>query len=88
MASGPTPHAGPKSSHEQISCFGPDHLLRHDYTVDIPGVATGLNYALDYRNVNGILIPAKGRVYAYEGDHQLVREPLLVAIDMAEITFG
>jgi hypothetical protein len=25
-------------------------------------------------------------VYAYEGDYQLVKEPLLVAIDMAEIT--
>ncbi len=31
---------------EQISCFGPDGLLRrHDYTVDILGGATGLNYA-------------------------------------------
>jgi hypothetical protein len=25
-------------------------------------------------------------VYAYEGDYQLVKEPLLVAIDMGEIT--
>jgi hypothetical protein len=72
---------------EQISCFGPDGLLRrHDYRVDILGGATGLNYASDYRNVDGITIPAKRRVYAYEGDYQLVKEPLLVAIDMAEIT--
>ena len=72
---------------EQISCFGPDGLLRrHDYTVDILGGATGLNYALDYRNVDGIIVPAKRRVYAYEGDYQIVKEPLLVAIDMAEIT--
>ena len=71
---------------EQISCFGPDGLLRrHDYTVDILGGATGLNYASDYRNVDGIVIPAKRRVYAYEGDYQLVKEPLLVAIDMGEI---
>ena len=36
---------------EQISCFGPDGLLRrHDYTVDILGGATELNYASDYRN--------------------------------------
>jgi hypothetical protein len=73
---------------EQISCFGPDGLLRrHDYTVDILGGATGLNYASDYRDVEGIIIPAKRRVYAYEGDYQLVKEPLLVAIDMGEITF-
>jgi hypothetical protein len=72
---------------EQISCFGPDGLLRrHDYTVDILGGATGLNYASDYRNLDGIIIPAKRRVYAYEGDYQLVKEPLLVAIDMSEIT--
>jgi hypothetical protein len=72
---------------EQISCFGPDGLLRrHDYTVDILGGATGLNYASDYRDVDGIIVPTKRRVYPYEGDYQLVKEPLLVAIDMGEIT--
>jgi hypothetical protein len=71
----------------QISCFGPDGLLRrHDYTVDILGGATGLNYASDYRDVDGIIVPTKRRIYAYEGDYQLVKEPLLVAIDMGEIT--
>ena len=72
---------------EQISCFGPDGLLRrHDYSVDILGGATGLNYASNYRDVDGIIVPTKRRVYAYEGDYQLVKEPLLVAIDMGEIT--
>ena len=72
---------------EQISCFGPDGLLRrHDYTVDILGGATGLNYASQYRNVNGIVFPTKRRIYAYEGDYRLVPEPLLVSIEMAEIT--
>jgi hypothetical protein len=71
---------------QQISCFGPDGLLRrHDYTVDILGGATGLNYASEYRNVGGIVVPAKRRVYSYEGDFQLIPEPLLVAIDMTEI---
>jgi hypothetical protein len=72
---------------EQISCFGSDGLLRrHDYTVDILGGATGLNYASNYRDVDGIIVPTQRRVYAYEGDYQLVKEPLLVAIDMGEIT--
>jgi hypothetical protein len=76
-------------SREQISCFGPDGLLRrHDYSVDILGGATGLNYASDYRNVDGIIIPTKRRIYAYEGDYQLVKEPLLVSIDMGEISFA
>jgi hypothetical protein len=72
---------------EQILCFGPDGLLRrHDYTVDILGGATGLNYASNYREVEGIIIPTTRRVYAWEGDYQLVPEPLLVAIDMGEIS--
>ena len=70
----------------QIFCFGPDGLLRrHDYTVDVLGGAPGLNYASDYREVDGIIFPTKRRVYAYKGDYQLVKEPLLVAIDMVEI---
>jgi hypothetical protein len=72
---------------EQISCFGPDGLLRrHDYTVDILGGATGLNFALDYVNVDGIMFPRQRRVYAYEGDYQIVKEPVLVAIDMTKVT--
>lgn len=72
---------------EQIFCFGHNGLLRrHDYTVDVLGGAPGLNYAFDYRNVDGIVFPTKRRVFAYEGDYQPVKEPLLVAIDMGHIT--
>ena len=71
----------------QISCFGPDGLLRrHDYTVDILGGATGLNYASDYRDVDGIVIPTKRRIYAFEGDYRPVWDPLLVGIDMGAIS--
>ena len=34
----------------------------------------------------GIIIPTTRRGYAWRGDYQLVPEPLLVAIDMGEIT--
>src|SRR3984885_11296615 len=74
---------------EQIFCFGPDgRLRRHDYTVDILGGATGLNYASDYQEVDGLMFPTKRRVYAYEGDYQLVPEPLLVAVDISRITLA
>jgi hypothetical protein len=74
---------------EQISCFGPDGLLRrHDFTIDIVGGATGMLYATDYRDVDGIIIPTTRRGYAWQGDYQCIPEPLLVAIDMGEITFG
>ena len=60
---------------EQISCFGPDGLLRrHDYTVDILGGATGLNYASEYRDVGGLIFPGEtphlrlgGRLSAGQG---------------------
>ena len=72
---------------QQISCFGPDGLLRrHDFTIDILGGATGLLYATGYRDVDGIIIPTTRRGYAWQGNYQLVPEPLLVAIDMGEIT--
>ncbi len=81
------PHWIKSHTKQQISCFGPDGLLRrHDYTVDILGGATGLNFASDYCNVAGILFPMKRRVYAYEGDYQIVKEPLLVDIDISEIS--
>jgi hypothetical protein len=34
---------------------------------------------------DGIIVPARRRIYAYEGDYQLVKEPLLVAIDFTDI---
>src|ERR1700744_351601 len=81
------PDAIKSHTREQISCFGPDGLIRrHDYTVDILGGATGLNFASEYVDADGIMIARRRRVYAYEGDYQLVKVPLLVAIDMGEIT--
>jgi len=61
---------------------------RHDYNVDIFGVAPGFNYASDCRDVDGIVFPTKRRVYAHEVERQPVNEPLLVKIDMAEITLA
>ena len=75
-------------SREQVAYFGPDGLLRrHEYTVDVMGGASGLNYAADYRNVDGILVPTKRRVYAADGNKRRVSEPVLVAIDIRDISF-
>ena len=52
------------------------------------GVTPGFNYASDYRDVDGIVFPTKRRVYAHEVERQPVNEPLLVKIDMAEITLA
>jgi len=76
-------------SREQIAYFGPDGLLRrHEYTVDIMGGAAGLNYASDYRNIDGIVVPTKRRVYAPDANKQKIPEPVLVAIDIHDIAFS
>jgi hypothetical protein len=72
---------------EQVTHFGPDGLMRrHDYTVDVLGGATGANYSTDYRDVDGIRIPARRRVYAYDAQGRMVPEPVLVTIDIADIS--
>jgi hypothetical protein len=74
---------------KQISYFGPDGLLRrHEYTVDVLGGAKGVNYASEYSIVNGISVPMKRRVYAYDAAKQKIPETVLVAIDIHEIAFN
>ncbi|MQY31945.1 hypothetical protein [Nocardia aurantia] len=70
----------------QVFCFGPDGLLRrHDFTIDIVDPATESQlYATDYRDIDGILIPATRRAYTTLGNDRIV----LVAIDMADITIA
>jgi hypothetical protein len=88
-ASGHVPDEVKSHTRRQNFCFGPDGLLgRHDYTVDILGGTTGLNYGSEYRDVDGLMFPTKRRVYGYEGDYQLVPEPLLVAVDITNITLS
>ncbi len=71
---------------EQVAYFGPDGLLRRiEYAVDVLGGAKGLNYATDYREINGIMLPMKRRVHPADAQRRKVKEPVLVAIDFHEI---
>jgi hypothetical protein len=54
--------------------------------LDVLGGAPGLLNATDYRDVAGIIIPPTRRAYSWQGDHELVTEPPMVAIDMEEMT--
>ncbi|WGS47313.1 hypothetical protein LFL97_39810 (plasmid) [Burkholderia sp. JSH-S8] len=75
-------------SREQVSHFGEDGLLRrHDYTVDVMGGARGANYASNYRDVRGVMVPMSRRVFAYDDAQRKVDEPLLVSIDFRDIDF-
>ena len=42
----------------------------------------------DYRNVSGVVVPTKRRVFAYDGEKRKIPGAPLVAIDIREIAFG
>jgi hypothetical protein len=62
-------------------------LRRHEYVVDIIGGARGLNYAFDYREVNSIKVPTTRRVVGFDDKKRKIPAPVLVAIDIREISF-
>ena len=75
-------------SRVQYSYFGHDGLLRrHQYTVDVLGGASGVNYAASYQEINGIMMPTQRRVFSYDSEYQKVPEPLLVSIDISSPRF-
>lgn len=62
-------------------------IRRHDYSVDISGGTTAAHYLSDYTEVQGIKIATKRRVYVrLEDNKPLLPEPLLVSVDLTEIT--
>jgi len=73
---------------EQVSYFGPDGFLRrHQYTVDVLGAARGLNYAYDYRDIDGIKVPTQRRIYGDDGGGHRIPNPVLISIDIREMKF-
>jgi len=69
----------------QVLCFGPDGLLRrHDFTIDLLGGVPSQLEAAGYRDAAGIILPTTRRAY----DQLTPDHPLMVAIDMDDITIG
>ena len=68
--------------------FGEDLLLRrHDYTVTIAGGFAAAQLTSNYTEANGIRLPTKRRAYARGTDRRLIRELLMVSIDIADVRF-
>lgn len=83
------PDSFPSHTREQISYFATDGLLRrHEYTVDILGGAQGVNYACDYREFGGIMVPTTRRVFSYDAAKQKIPGLPLVAIDIRDVAFS
>jgi hypothetical protein len=76
-------------STEQTLYFEYDGLLaRHDYDVEISGGTSAAHYVADYREVAGIMVPTTHRIFPRSPDGTSLAEPLVVSIDLSEITFS
>ena len=63
-------------------------LVRHDYDVEITGGTPGAHLISDYVEVSGIKFPTKRRIYPRQPDGQALPEPLVVSIDLSNITLS
>jgi hypothetical protein len=73
----------------QTLYVGHDGLIRReDYDVDILGGSTGAHYMSGYTRIAGIMLPTGHRIFARTPEGQALPEPMLVSIDLSEITFA
>lgn len=76
-------------STEQTFYFGADGLLcRHDYQVEVVGNYPGAHYVSEYKDVSGLLMPTKRRVFARQPDNTPARDLLVISIDLSDIRFA
>ena len=57
-------------------------------TVDILGGTTGTNYPTAYSSFQGIKMPNRRRIYAYDDAMRKVPDPLLVSLDFGKLSFS
>jgi hypothetical protein len=68
---------------------GEDGLIRReDYDVAIMGGSAGAHYMSGYTQVAGIMLPTGHRILPRTPEGQALTEPLLISIDLSEITFA
>ena len=74
---------------QQTYYFDDAGLLRRlDYAVDILGGVPAAHYPSEYREFDGIMVPTRRRVYVRNPDGSPVRDSVVVAIDITDITFS
>jgi hypothetical protein len=72
-------------SPEQNVYFDDSGLLRRqDYTVDVAGRKRAAHLISDYVDVQGLLFPARRRVFVQNADGTLQDDKVLVSIDLSE----
>jgi hypothetical protein len=63
-------------------------LKRHDYDVEIAGNTPGAHYISDYTTVSGIKFPTVRRIFPRQPDGIPLSEPLVVSINLSNLTLG
>lgn len=63
-------------------------LKRYDYDVEIAGNTPGAHYISDYTTVSGLKFPTKRRIFPRQPDGTALSEPLVVSIDLSDITLS
>ena len=80
------PSSIPSHSTEQTFYLGDDGLLRrHDYNVEVTGNSPAAHYVSEYKDVAGLLIPTKRRVFPRRSDNTPVLDVLSISIDLSDI---
>ncbi|BBH69926.1 hypothetical protein ACTI_66110 [Actinoplanes sp. OR16] len=73
----------------QVLYVDTDGLIRRrDYTVDIAGRAPSAQYALDFATVDGLVVATSRKIYSTDQDNRKVEDPLIVSIDLKDVTVG
>ncbi|MFF1964466.1 hypothetical protein ACFVW5_12770 [Streptomyces sp. NPDC058232] len=84
----PLPNHIATHSREQVFYFDRDGLLRrHDYDVEVSGSSPAAHYVTDHKEFNGIVVPTTRRVYLRQPDGSFAPEPLVVSIDLRDVSF-
>jgi hypothetical protein len=77
------------ATHSTVQTLYVDHeglLKRHDYDVEIAGNTPGAHYVSGYTTVSGIKFPTERRIFPRQADGTSLSEPLVVSIDLSDIT--
>jgi hypothetical protein len=75
-------------SRQQTHYFDGSGLLRRiDYAVDLLGAGPAVHYPSAYREHDGIMVPARRRVYVRNPDGSPARESVSIAIDVFDARF-
>jgi hypothetical protein len=79
------------ATHSTVQTFYFDRtglLKRHDYDVDIAGGTPAAHYVSELKNISGIVVPSRRRVFGRQPDGEAAPNPLVVSIDLSEVEFS